>query len=203
MFVRPLALFVQPFMNRDKNCAKETAKGIVLIFTALVGSLFLASCETTSTGSLGGTSGKLPAAAYSGAAVQQRNAQIIREQPGNHYIGRRWWVDGTRFWGYLRKPGQPWVESSLIIMNESLARQPDRISEEGEGRIHGFDHNFEYRIWGSFTGATVYDPNSNFLIPEFRITRYELISERPGFLFYPGERYNPRKLPPKHPPLQY
>ena len=172
------------------------------MLATLAGGLFFTSCETTSTGS-GGPSGKLPSAAYSGASVQARNAQIAQEPPGDYYIGRRWWVDGTRFWGYLRKPGQPWTDSKLVIMNERSSRQPDRVPEEGAGRIHGYAHNFESRIWGSFTGQTVYDPNSNFMIPEFRITRYELITERPGFLFYPGESYNPRKLPPKHPPLQY
>ena len=73
--------------------------------------------------------------------------------------------------------------------------------EEGINRRHGYDHNFEYRIYGSFVGSEIYDPNSNFMVPEFRITKYELISENPGFLFYPGEEYNPRRLPIKHPPF--
>jgi hypothetical protein len=67
--------------------------------------------------------------------------------------------------------------------------------------VHGFDHNYEYRIWGSFTGKKIYDPNSNFVIPEFRLSKYELISSSPGFLFYPGEKYNPRHLPEVHPPF--
>lgn len=189
-------------MNRDTDCAGSSARGSFLMLANLAVGFFFTSCETTSTGS-GGSSGKLPSAAYSGASVQARNAQIAQEPPGDYYIGRRWWVDGTRFWGYLRKPGQPWTDSKLVIMNERSSRQPDRVPEEGVGQVHGYDHNFEYRIWGSYTGQTVYDPNSNFMIPEFRITRHELITERPGFLFYPGESYNPRKLPPKHPPLQY
>ena len=52
----------------------------------------------------------------------------------------------------------------------------------------------------AFTGATVYDPNSNFRIPEFRLSKYELISANPGFLFWPGEKSGGRVLPPKHPP---
>jgi len=133
--------------------------------------------------------------------VKARDARIAQEPPATHFYGRRYFVDGTRFWGYLRKPGQPWSESRLVIMNESIIHQPDRVPEEGEGLNHGFDHNWEYRIWGSFTGEEVYDPNSNFILPEFRLSKFELVSKNPGFLFHPNETYNPRKLPPKHPPL--
>lgn len=133
--------------------------------------------------------------------MKSRNAQIAQEAPGTYYIGRRWFTDGTRFWGYLRKPGQPWSESKLVIMNESIIKQPDRVPEVGAGRVHGYDHNYEYRIWGSFTGVTVYDPNSNFRIPEFRLSKFEVINMNPGFVFWPGEQYSPRRLPPKHPPL--
>tara|TARA_R110000850_G_scaffold202967_2_gene329053 strand:- start:2443 stop:2877 length:435 start_codon:yes stop_codon:yes gene_type:complete len=143
----------------------------------------------------------LPASALSNPAVKARNAEIAMEPAGNFYIGRRWWVDGTRFWGYLRKPRQPWSQAKLVIMNESASRQPDRVPEEGVSQVHGYDHNYEYRIWGSYTGQTIYDPNSNFMLPEFRISKYEVIKTNPGFLFWPGEGYSPRKLPPKHPPL--
>ncbi|MAS94596.1 MAG: hypothetical protein CMO55_15460 [Verrucomicrobiales bacterium] len=134
-------------------------------------------------------------------AVKARNAQIATEPTGNYYIGRRYWTDGTRFWGYLRQPRQPWSEAKLVIMNETITKQPDRVPEEGTGLTHGYDHNYEYRIWGSFTGKTIYDPNSNFVVPEFRLSKYEVISQNPGFLFYPGETYSPRRLPVKHPPF--
>ncbi|MEM9015858.1 MAG: hypothetical protein AAGC68_02505 [Verrucomicrobiota bacterium] len=166
------------------------------ILTALI-SFSLTSCTTT--GSTGSGAGNLPSSALNHPSVQARNAQIATEAPGNYYIGRRWWVDGTRFWGYLRKPQQPWSEATLVIMNESITKQPDRVPEEGVTRVHGYDSNYEYRIWGSFTGKTIYDPNSNFRIPEFRLSKYELINQNPGFLFWPGEQRGPRKLPPKHP----
>jgi len=166
---------------------------------ALAATGLLASCATLS--NTGGGGGDLPMAALNHPAVKQRNEQIRAEPPGNYYIGRRWWTNGTRFWGYLRRPGQPWSESKLVIMNESITKQPDRVPETGMGRTHGYDHNYEYRIWGSYTGKTVYDPNSNFVLPEFRLSRYELISQNPGFLFWPGETYSPKRLPPKHPPI--
>lgn len=172
---------------------------MALSLMACCSTFLFSSCTTTSTGGSG--AGNLPASALNHPAVKSRNAQIAQEAPGTYYIGRRWWTDGTRFWGYLRKPGEPWSQSKLVIMNESIIKQPDRLPEEGVARVHGFDHNFEYKIWGSFTGVTVYDPNSNFRIPEFRLSKFELVNQNPGFLFWPGEQYSPRRLPPKHPAL--
>jgi len=159
--------------------------------------LLLSSC-TTSTGTTGSTGQGYRS---NHPAVKARDARIAQEPPATYYYGRRYFVDGTRFWGYVRKAGQPWSESRLVIMDESIRHQPDRVPEEGEGLNHGYDHNWEYRIWGSFTNQEIYDPNSNFILPEFRLSKYELVSKNPGFLFHPNETYNPRKLPPKHPPL--
>lgn len=169
--------------------------------------LLLSSCTTTGTTGSGGidgsgsVAGSLTPSQINHPMVKARDAQIAAEPPGNYYIGRRWWTDGTRFWGYLRDPGKPWSTAKLVIMNESIMKQPDRVPEEGTAQVHGFDHNYEYRIWGSYTGRKIYDPNSNFVIPEFRLSKYELISQNPGFLFHPGEKYNPRHLPEIHPPF--
>lgn len=183
--------------NRDGFPWQNLAFGIM----ALVGASLLSSCATTGTSrSTNTAAGQLTPSQLNHPQVRARNEIIAQEPRGNYYIGRRWWTDGTRFWGYLREPGQPWSTSKLIIMNESLMKQPDRVPEEGSLRVHGYDHNYEYRIWGNFTGAMVYDPNSNFKLPEFRLSRYELISENPGFLFHPGETYSPRRLPAVHPP---
>ncbi len=161
------------------------------------------SCVTSTGTANSGIAKTLPASKMNSAAVQQRNSLIAQEAPGNYYIGRRWFTEGTRYWGYVRKPQQPWEQSRLVVMNESVRPQPDRLPEipEDGGPAHGFDHNYEYRLWGTFTGLEIYDPNSNLVLPEFRLSKYELISENPGFLFYPGEPYKRRGLPPKHPPM--
>ena len=62
---------------------------------------------------------------------------------------------------------------------------------------YGFDHNYEYKINGRFTGETIYDPNANLFLPEFRLESYELISATPGWLFDPKEIYDSKKLPSK------
>lgn len=187
-----------------KSQENESVRPVVRLAVALcllASTAFFASCTTASAPGRG-SAGQLSRAAYDSPAVKQRNAIIASEPLGNYYIGRRWWTEGTRFWGYLRKPREPWSSAKLVIMNESITHQPDRLPEGGEyGHSHGFDHNHEYKIYGSFTGQTIYDPNSNFVVPEFRLSKYELITDNPGFLFYPSEGYNPRSLPPKHPPF--
>ncbi len=168
----------------------------IALAIALFPTLVLTSCTTT--GSSRGGSG------YSSnhPAVKARNAQIAQEPRGDYFIGRRWWTEGTRFWGYIRQPGQPWTQAKLVMINESIAHTPDRLAEDPvSGPRHGFDHNYEYRLYGRYTGDTVYDPNSNLKLPEFQLTRYELISQNPGFLFQPGEAYSPKRLPPKIPAI--
>ncbi len=128
--------------------------------------------------------------------VEQRAAQIAMEPPGDYWIGRRYFIDRTRFWGYLRRPRQPWDQSKLTIINESYKLTPDRLPEAPEsGPRHGYDHNYEYRLWGYFSGDEVYDPNSNLVLPEFVLKSYELINPRPGFLFQPDEVYSPKRVP--------
>lgn len=188
----------------NRRDARRPAQSLARILAALglcAVSLVMSSCATTSQGAVGGAAGQLSPSQLNHPAVRARNEQIALEPPGTYYIGRRWWTEGTRFWGYLREPGKPWSTAKLVIMNESIMKQPDRIPETGGPQVHGYDHNYEYRIWGSFTGQTIYDPNSNFVVPEFRLSKYEVINPNPGFLFYPGERYNPRQLPEVHPPF--
>lgn len=150
----------------------------LILIAALAGSA-LTSCETIDP-----------------AIKQRRDAEIAAEPRGDFYIGRRFATFRCRFWGYLRRPGQPWDTAKLVIFNERSCKQPDRLPEvASSGNSHGYDHNYEYRIFGNYTGRTIYDPNADLMVPEFALARYELLSERPGFLFDPREVYDPRRLP--------
>ncbi len=124
-------------------------------------------------------------------AVNLREQEIAAEPRGDYYIGRRYYVPITRFWGYLRRPGQSWREAKLVIMDESAVRTPDRGYEPPvKGSTYGHDANMEYRICGSYTGAKAYDPSINQILPVFKATSYTLTNEQPGFLFKPSEKYN-------------
>lgn len=157
----------------------------LLLFFALCLPL-LPSCETT-----GG-----------GAAVETRNAAIRAEAPGNFWIGRRYFVDKTRFWGYVRRPGQLWDHAQLVVMDESRVKTPDRVAEApvDGSPAHGFDHNYEYRITGAFNGRKVYDPNADMELPVFSPGSYDVLNRTPGFLFSPTDRYNPKYIPAREVP---
>ena len=113
------------------------------------------------------------------ARLAQRQA-IAQEPPGDYFIGRRYYNDNYKFWGYVRKPGQPWRDAQLVMFNEKQKLAPDRA----ENHL-GADNNYEYRLYGRFTGDRVYEPPSNRLLPEFKLTGYELINRNPPSIFPP------------------
>jgi hypothetical protein len=126
-----------------------------------------------------------------GPTVEERDAQIACEPTGDFFYGRRYYVEKTRFWGYLRQPRQPWSRAKLVIFKEDKKTNPDRLPEDGPpGQRYGFDNNFEYRIRGYFTGRPNYEPNSNQVRQEFMLTGYEVVNRNPGWLFRPDDRYN-------------
>jgi hypothetical protein len=130
-----------------------------------------------------------------GPTVEARNAAIAAEPTGDFYYGRRYYVERTRFWGYLRKPRQPWSRAKLVMILEDRKLAPDRLPEAGPpGRRYGFDHNYEYRMRGHYTGREIYDPNSNQFLPEFMLTDYEVVNRDPGWLFRPDDRYHPQRI---------
>jgi hypothetical protein len=146
--------------------------------------LLLVGCATTSSD---------PRAAQE---IANRRATIAAEPRGDYYMGRRFRIDRTHFWGYIRRPGESWDNARLVVLSEKFTRAPDRMPEipSGMERAYGYDHNYEYRLWGHLSGRKVYDPNSNLILPEFVLQRYELINPTPGWLFKPGERFDGRHL---------
>jgi hypothetical protein len=114
--------------------------------------------------------------------------RIQQEPPGDYFIGRRYFKPDYKFWGYVRRPGQPWNTARLVMLNEKQKLAPDR-----EQVNFGFDNNYEYKLYGNFSGENVYEPASNGVYPEFVLRGYELISTNPGPIFkseYSGEGNN-------------
>ncbi len=79
--------------------------------------------------------------------------QIQAEAPGDYFIGRRYFKKEFHFWGYVRRPGQPWSTAQLVVLNEKQQLAPDR-----EQLSIGSDNNCEYKLRGSFSGDRVYEP---------------------------------------------
>lgn len=112
-------------------------------------------------------------------------ARIAAEPPGDYYIGRRYFKPVYKIWGYVRRPGQPWSTSKLVMLNEKLKLAPDRAQNS-----FGIDNGYEYKLYGEFSGETVYEPASNGFYPEFILKNYELISTTPPPIF--RSQYNGR-----------
>lgn len=130
-----------------------------------------------------------------GPSVEERNSRIASEPDGDFFYGRRYYVDKTRFWGYVRKPRQSWSRAKLVILREDKKRAPDRLPEDGAGgQRYAFDQNFEYRLRGYYTGQEAYDPNSNQFLAEFMLTGYEVVDRQPGWLFRPDDRYERSRI---------
>src|SRR6266542_5308646 len=137
---------------------------LLLASNLLIGALFLNSCQTLPQG------------------IQQAKiemAQRIAAEPaGDYFIGRRYYKPDFKFWGYVRRPGQPWSAAQLVMLNEKQKLAPDR-----EQLSFGSDNNYEYKLYGSFSGDNVYEPASNSIYPEFTLKAYELISTNPSPIF--------------------
>ncbi len=125
------------------------------------------------------------------AAIAEREQAIAQEPAGDYYIGRRYYVPTTRFWGYLRRPGQSWSTAKLVIMDESKTLCPDRGYEPPlANATFGTDANVEYIITGDYLAEEAYEPNSNQVLAVFQARSYQVRDTKPGFLFRPSEPYS-------------
>ncbi len=115
-------------------------------------------------------------------------AAIRSEAPGDYFIGRRYYKVDYKFWGFVRRPGQPWSTAKLVMFNEHRKLAPDRAG----GKL-GADNNYEYKLFGSFSGETVYEPASNGFYPEFLLKGYELITTTPANIFKESGATDPQK----------
>lgn len=123
------------------------------------------------------------------ARVAQRQA-ILREAPGDFFVGRRYYNPNYKFWGYIRRPGEPWRNARLVVLNEKQKLAPDR-----EINQFGVDNNCEYHLQGRFTGERVYEPASNRFYPEFELTGFELTDHNPPSIFPAGAKLPSTAIP--------
>src|SRR5438045_9421253 len=103
--------------------------------------LLLAGCETAP-----------PGIQAAKVAMAQKYAA---EMPGDYFIGRRYYKPDFKFWGYIRRPGQPWSESQLVMLNEKQKLAPDR-----EKLAFGSDNTDQNQLYCYLSGAQVSDPAS-------------------------------------------
>jgi hypothetical protein len=105
-------------------------------------------------------------------------AEINNEPAGDYFVGRRYYKVDYKFWGFIRKPHQPWSTAQLVMLNEQGKLAPDREL----GKI-GSDNGYEYKLYGSFSGETIYEPASNGFYAEFVLKGYELKTVSPASIY--------------------
>ena len=111
------------------------------------------------------------------------SATIAKEAPGNYFIGRRFYKVDYKMWGWVKKPGEPWKQSQLVMFNEQKVLSPDRARN-----AIGSDNNYEYRLSGYFSGDKVYEPASDRFYPEFVLTGASVLSTNAPLIF-PDQRW--------------
>lgn len=120
--------------------------------------------------------------------VTAMNEAIRSEPPGDYFIGRRYYKQDYKFWGYVRKPGESWSSARLVMMNEQTKLAPDR-----ERGTLGSDNGYEYKLYGKFSDDPVYEPASNTVYPEFVLTGYELRTATPPSVFRSAAAVDPAR----------
>ena len=114
---------------------------------------------------------------------QALSRAISGEKQGPYYIGRRFYKVDYKMWGWVRKPGEPWKQSQLVMFNEQKKLAPDRDRND-----IGCDNNYEYRLTGHFSGEKVYEPASDSFYPEVVLTGATVTSTNAP-LIYPDKRW--------------
>lgn len=113
-------------------------------------------------------------------------ASIRMEAPGDYFVARRYYKKDYKMWGWVRKPGQPWNNAQLVMLNEQKMLAPDRKANN-----LGSDHNHEYHLKGYFSGDMVYEPASNRFYPEFVLLSYERKSTTPALIYRDARALDP------------
>ncbi len=112
--------------------------------------------------------------------------RIAQEPVGDYFVGRRMHKLDYKMWGWVRPSGQPWRSAKLVMLNENVKLAPDRA----QGTL-GSDDGYEYKLIGSFTGDTIYEPSSNGFYPEFLLRDYQLLDPAAPSIYRGGDRNVP------------
>ena len=110
-------------------------------------------------------------------------AAVAKEPAGDYFVGRRFYKVDYKMWGWVKKPGEAWKNSQLVMFNEQKKLAPDR-----ERKSLGCDNDYEYRLSGYFSGQKVYEPASDSFYPEFVLTG-AMVTSTNAPLIFPDKRW--------------
>jgi hypothetical protein len=118
---------------------------------------------------------------------------IAAEPPGDYYVGRRYYKQDYKFWGWVRRPGQPWSTAKMVMLDENETLAPDRAQNN-----LGSDNNYEYKLYGTM-GEPAYEPASNDFYPVFKLKKYQLVSIAPPNVYASSAATDPARRVIVHP----
>jgi len=72
------------------------------------------------------------------------------------------------------------------MLNEQAKLAPDRALNK-----IGYDNNFEYKLYGNFSGQTVYEPASDSFYPEFVLQGFEIKDTNPPNIYLQKRQNEP------------
>lgn len=121
-------------------------------------------------------------------ARRSMEEQIPKEPLGDYFVGRRYYKVDYKMWGYVRNPRETWSDARLVVFNEDKTLALDRASN-----TIGSDNGYEYKLWGTFSGESVYEPAANQFYPEFILKKAVLQSSTPGPIFLDPKALNPEE----------
>lgn len=79
---------------------------------------------------------------------------------------------------------------------KGACRTPDRLPEYAGNPRYAFDNNYEYRVYGKFTGKYGYEPNTNLKLPIFKPTKFEQLNTAPRLALQAVRKIRTKKPSP-------
>lgn len=109
-----------------------------------------------------------------------------------YFVGSRYYEKKSGGWGWIKKPEENWKQAKWVAIQETPKKYfvPHRGLKSSDA-----DHEFQYKLLGSFADYQVYDPVRDELLDVFIIQGYESlglqksIERKPG----PPSRFSSKK----------
>jgi len=106
---------------------------------------------------------------------------IPEETP--HFFGARYYEKKSGGWGWIKKPEESWKQARWVAIQESPRKfhVPHRQLKKAEQ-----DHEFQYKLLGSFADYQIYDPVRDELLDVCVIEGYESLGIQKSIDRKPG-----------------
>ena len=110
----------------------------------------------------------------------------------SYFVGSRYYEKKAGGWGWIKKPEENWKQAKWVAIQETPKKYfvPHRGLKSSDA-----DHEFQYKLLGSFADYQIYDPVRDELLDVFIIQGYESlglqksIERKPG----PPSRFSSKK----------